>query len=255
MGKRGVTSGSSILRESHALGDPTRYAVFEALRAARVPLSISDLEAQIPVHHNAIRAHVKVLMDAGLVVRVSIRGLAQQSADPAEGEGNGRRGVPDHGPSSDPGPGRGRPAHRFALSTEATARWSSTDTHEELSIMLLDLIASGDTPRVVGQRAGRRLSEAVLGEHEGEATTLTALLAVTTELGFDPVPEAGGMRLRTCPYAATASRSRDIVCALHLGIGEGVAGRVAGPHHLRQHVDLEMHDPYAGRCRFIVPSL
>lgn len=125
-------SPTSVRGESHALADPSRFAVFEALRAADAPLLVKDLAAQIPVHHNAIRAHLKVLIDVGLVRR-------EQA----------------------PAVGRGRPAHTYALTPEAIARWSTTDTHEELSIMLLELVTSGDTPREVGRRAGLRLREVV----------------------------------------------------------------------------------------------
>ena len=66
---RAVSSDTSVLGESQALGDPSRYAVFEALRAAPAGLLISDLTTLIPLHHNAIRAHLTTLIDAGLVVR------------------------------------------------------------------------------------------------------------------------------------------------------------------------------------------
>lgn len=75
-----------------------------------------------------------------------------------------------------------------------------------------------------------------------------AVVAVGTELGFDPVAGPDGIRPRHCPYAATASQSRDIVCALHHGIAEAVAAAVDP----EARVALEMHDPHAGRCRFTV---
>lgn len=212
-------SPTSVRGESHALADPSRFAVFEALRAADAPLLVKDLAAQIPVHHNAIRAHLKVLIDVGLVRR-------EQA----------------------PAVGRGRPAHTYALTPEAIARWSTTDTHEELSIMLLELVTSGDTPREVGRRAGLRLREVVPSATGDGVTPPEAVVAVGTELGFDPVAGPDGIRLRHCPYAATASQSRDIVCALHHGIAEAVAAAVDP----EARVALEMHDPHAGRCRFTV---
>jgi predicted ArsR family transcriptional regulator len=212
-----ATSVTSVLSESQALGDPSRYAVFEALRSAPDGLLISDLTALIPLHHNAIRAHLATLIESGLVVR-----------------------------ERTPVTGRGRPAHTYSLSPEAIARWSATNAHEELSLMLLDLVTSGDSPRDVGRRAGRRLREVVPGATAEGATPSDAVVAVGTELGFDPVTQANGIRLRQCPYAATAAQSREIVCNLHHGIADAVAEGVDPGVR----VGLVMHDPYAGRCRF-----
>ena len=87
---------------------------------------------------------------------------------------------------------------------------------------------------------------------QSDPRAVEAVLAVGTELGFEPEAEGDGhgIRLRHCPYAATASQSRDIVCALHHGIADAVAAGVDPGAR----VALEMHDPYAGRCRFTVAS-
>jgi DNA-binding transcriptional ArsR family regulator len=49
-----------------ALGDPTRRAIFEAL--ADHPHAVGELAGQLPVSRPAVSQHLKVLMDAGLVV-------------------------------------------------------------------------------------------------------------------------------------------------------------------------------------------
>ena len=48
-----------------ALGDPTRRAILDALRAA--PSSVAELTGQVPVSRPAISQHLKVLGQAGLV--------------------------------------------------------------------------------------------------------------------------------------------------------------------------------------------
>lgn len=48
-----------------ALGDPTRRAVFERLRAG--PRSVGELAAGLPVSRPAVSQHLRVLKDAGLV--------------------------------------------------------------------------------------------------------------------------------------------------------------------------------------------
>ena len=48
-----------------ALGDATRRAVFELLRAG--PRAVGELAADLPVSRPAVSQHLKVLKDAGLV--------------------------------------------------------------------------------------------------------------------------------------------------------------------------------------------
>jgi DNA-binding transcriptional ArsR family regulator len=50
----------------HALGDPTRRAIFE--RLADRPRSVGELARELPVSRPAVSQHLKVLKDAGLVV-------------------------------------------------------------------------------------------------------------------------------------------------------------------------------------------
>jgi DNA-binding transcriptional ArsR family regulator len=68
----------------HALGDPTRRAVFERLRQG--PKTVGALAEGMPVSRPAISQHLKVLKEAGLVAtqsdgarrlyRIDGRGLA-----------------------------------------------------------------------------------------------------------------------------------------------------------------------------------
>lgn len=50
----------------HALADPTRRAIFEALRSA--PRSVGELAAGQPVSRPAVSQHLKVLEEADLVM-------------------------------------------------------------------------------------------------------------------------------------------------------------------------------------------
>jgi len=49
-----------------ALGDPTRRAIFE--RLAERPRPVGELARELPVSRPAVSQHLKVLMDAGLVL-------------------------------------------------------------------------------------------------------------------------------------------------------------------------------------------
>ena len=71
-----------------ALGDPTRRAVFERLRAG--PKAVGELAAGLPVSRPAVSQHLRVLRQAGLVTeqragtrnvyRADPRGLAELRA-------------------------------------------------------------------------------------------------------------------------------------------------------------------------------
>jgi DNA-binding transcriptional ArsR family regulator len=52
-------------RQLDALGDPTRRAVLELLRAG--PMSVAEIAKEFPVSRPAISQHLRVLKDVGLV--------------------------------------------------------------------------------------------------------------------------------------------------------------------------------------------
>ena len=72
-------------RSLHALGDPTRRAVFEELRDG--PRAVGEIAARLPVSRPAVSQHLRVLKEAGLVTerqngtrrlyRVDPHGLAE----------------------------------------------------------------------------------------------------------------------------------------------------------------------------------
>lgn len=75
---------SSTAEVLDALGDPTRRAVLELLRAG--PRAVVDIASELPVSRPAVSQHLRVLKGAGLVTerkdgtrhlyRIDIQGLA-----------------------------------------------------------------------------------------------------------------------------------------------------------------------------------
>ena len=59
-----MTDGSSA-RVFAALGDPTRRAVLDRLRAG--PRSVGEIVSGLPVSQSAVSQHLRVLREAGLV--------------------------------------------------------------------------------------------------------------------------------------------------------------------------------------------
>ena len=58
---------ADLQREARALGDPTRHRLFRYIADAPAPVGVAELTAYIQLNHNAVRQHLAVLKDAGLV--------------------------------------------------------------------------------------------------------------------------------------------------------------------------------------------
>ena len=75
---------------------------------------------------------------------------------------------------------------------------------------------------------------------------MRAVEAAMSELGFDPVVgEDGGVStilFTRCPFREVAEAFPDVVCPLHRGIVEGVAG-TAGGARVRRFSTLADRDP------------
>jgi len=57
---------TNLKHRLHALGDPTRLAIFERLE--RGPLAVVQIAKGLPVSRPAVSQHLKALKDAGLVL-------------------------------------------------------------------------------------------------------------------------------------------------------------------------------------------
>ena len=59
--------------QARALGDPTRYRLFRYIADAQGPVTVAELTGYARLNHNAIRQHLAVLRDAGLVTEEAER--------------------------------------------------------------------------------------------------------------------------------------------------------------------------------------
>ncbi len=204
----------SLQEQARALGDPTRYAIFRYIADASEPVDVAEMTAYFELNHNAIRQHLAKLLDAELVV-----------------EEQGTRA------------GRGRPPFNYRIDPGADSRWGATGPYERLSLRLAEMGRTGESPEVVGRRAGRKLRG--LPDDPVEA-----IVGAMNSQGFDPEVRGRGKRidvvLRTCPFETTALADPDTICSLHLGIAEGVAELAGGQLVID---DLVRHDPRRANCR------
>jgi predicted ArsR family transcriptional regulator len=202
--------------QARALGDPTRHAIFQYLADEDAPVGVAELTDHFGLNHNAIRQHLAKLVDADLVIE-----------------------------STAPPSGRGRPHLEYVLNPSVDSRWGATGPYERLSVLLTEVVRSGDEPVEVGRRAGRRLRLAVHGEQE----PLGAFVEHMQREGFEPDLQVRGDRfdvtLETCPFTSAVLASPDVVCQLHLGLAQGLAAAVGAIE-----VDeLVPKDPRRAHCR------
>lgn len=189
----------SIQQQAKALGDPTRYEIFRFIADANEPVDVSTLTARLELNHNAIRQHLTKLVEAEL--------LSEKRAQTS---------------------GRGRPRLLYSAHPSADSRWGLTGPYERLSVLLAEVVRTGDSPEEVGRRAGqaqeRELPDGIKPVEE--------LMLLMAQQGFDPEVVVEGDRvsatLRSCPFATAAAADPETVCSLHLGMVEGIAERIDG---------------------------
>ncbi len=207
---------SGLQHQARALGDPTRHELFRFIVEAGRPVDVAQLTTHLGLHHNAIRQHLAKLVAAELVV--------EATAPPA---------------------GRGRPRLWYTPNPAADSRWGVTGPYERLTLLLTEIIRTGDSPIEVGRRAGRETA----GVASDAADPVTSLVGAMARHGFEPLAKRRGNQvdivLGACPFETTALVDPDTVCGLHLGLAYGAADAVGGLV-----VDeLLTRDPRRGTCR------
>ena len=205
----------TMQQQARALGDPTRHSVFRYISTAEEPVDVAELTEHFGFNHNAIRQHLAKLVAAGLVVedKATVRGP-------------------------------GRPRLIYSIDPMAESRWGVTGPYERLSLLLTEIIRSGDSPQEVGRRAGRQMREADDGDD-----TVSDLCAAMARQGFDPEVrrrrDGIDILLRTCPFESSAVASPETVCQLHLGLAEGLVGDDGSV----EVEELIAKDPRRANCR------
>jgi predicted ArsR family transcriptional regulator len=188
-----MTTDTTMQRQARALGDPTRHAIFRHLAHTGRPIGVAELNERFPVNHNAIRQHLAKLVAAGLVLE-----------------------------SKEQGGGRGRPRLVYELNPAAEGQWGTAGPYERLSLLLVEIIRTGKAPGEVGRDAA-----AVFRATASAGDPIADISLAMARQGFDPEvhrTEAGAeIVLHNCPFASVAAADRDTICALHLGIAEGLA--------------------------------
>jgi predicted ArsR family transcriptional regulator len=206
-----------VQRQAKALGDPTRHAIFRAVADAVGPIDVATLTARFELNHNAIRQHLAKLCAAGLVIE-------------------------EVGPST----GRGRPRLQYRPTLATSGDWGIPSPYEHLSVMLVEALRSGRSPREVGAEAGRQMAATL----PGTVDPVDSLEIIAARRGFEPRRverrDSVDLVLDHCPFQVTATTAPDIVCQLHLGLAEGIAEATGGTVEVTK---LVARDPRRAGCR------
>ena len=189
-----------------ALGDDTRFAIYQELTRSPAPLSATELAERLTLHPNTVRPHLDRMREAGLVeVEPIHRGTV------------------------------GRPQLRYSLAPGAPGLGLDPPAHTLLAGLLAALAEQLGGDGLDAANLGRRWGADATGRRQSGRGCLAALVAELDRLGFDPVESelgAGGIdrrRVRVdflhCPFRELAEAYPDLVCNLHRGIVEGVVGK------------------------------
>jgi predicted ArsR family transcriptional regulator len=188
-----------------ALGDDTRFAIYQELAQSPAPRSASELAERLSLHPNTVRPHLDRMREAGLVeVEPIHRGTV------------------------------GRPQLRYSLAPGAPGLGFDPPAHTLLAGLLAALAEELGGDGLDASNLGRRWGNDASGRRQSGRGCLAALVAELDRLGFDPVEsELGGGGAKTrrvrvdflhCPFRELAEAYPELVCSLHRGIVEGVVG-------------------------------
>ena len=186
----------------------SRARVLDLLRASGGPLGVQDVAGRAGLHANTARFHLDGLVDAGLATR-----------EPKP------RGTP----------GRPSMAYRAADGDGPMGQRRYRLLAEMLTSMIVGMVPEPQAAATeAGREWGRYLTEQPppyrgLAAEQGVAKLASAL----EEIGFAPevVAESEGyrLRLRQCPFREVAEQHQDVVCAMHLGLLQGVLEQSRAP--------------------------
>jgi predicted ArsR family transcriptional regulator len=196
-----------------ALGDPTRRAIYIAVRESGEPMTSADLAALFDIHPNVARHHLDKLASDGYL-RVTHKRASGRS-----------------------GPGAGRPAKCYEVSTKPIdVHFPSRrpDLLVDLLVRLIGQIAPTDIATIaedVGRQYGRELAAEIgTPDDEGYAEAIKAVASAMSGLGFGVTADSsqGVERLLTshCPFGSAAMGHADVVCSLDRGIVGGLFDRI-----------------------------
>jgi predicted ArsR family transcriptional regulator len=191
-----------------ALADDTRYRLYRYLRLSGRPVAVRELSTRLSLHPNTLRPHLRRLEEAGLVASEVHRGATV-----------------------------GRPQVMYA----AVDREEREGRDYRLLADILAGLVTGARGRERAQAIAREWGAYLVGRSvpkPGARTptgpNLAILQEALAEAGFDPrfrrrSAKIVEISLRDCPFRDLLDEHRDLACAVHQGLLEGMLGASRPP--------------------------
>jgi predicted ArsR family transcriptional regulator len=191
-----------VLAVLKALGDETRFSMYQELASSTHPLTATELAERLGLHTNTVRLHLERMREAGLV----------------DGEPVHRGTV-------------GRPQHVYSLASGAPGLGFDPPSYTLLAGLLAAMAERVGAEREDAAAAGRAWGVEA-GRRTRARSCVKALASEMDRLGFDPntVTTAGeaDVAFMHCPFRELAEAYPELVCNLHRGICEGIVDEVGG---------------------------
>src|SRR5664280_1170512 len=201
---------------SGMLGE-SRSRVLEILQDTGAQLGVSEVAARLSLHPNTVRFHLDALVASGLV--------------DSEAEESDLRGRP-----------------RMLYSANANSASAGRRNYRLLAeILASSMAAQTSHPREVainaGQEWGRYLGEGPPPFTRVDVNEATGhLVSAMEDIGFAPEAVTRGRHrqvlLHRCPFREVAQEHPEVVCAIHLGLMNGLLAELNAP------LEVDQLDPF-----------
>lgn len=209
-----------------ALADDTRFRLYRYLKLSGRPVSVRELATRLSLHPNTLRPHLRRLEEAGLVSHDIRKGSSV-----------------------------GRPQTMYSVQEQESEGGRDYRLLAEILCGLLKGKRAAERAEALAREWGAYLT-AQGGPKPGTKLPSRRNLAILQEAlaqaGFDPRfrragPKRVEVTMRDCPFRDLADDHRELVCALHRGLVEGML------RSLRPPLRLGEFEPFAerGTCRVV----
>jgi len=145
------------------------------------------------------------------------------------------------------GPGAGRPSKLYTRSERDISVSLPERRYDIAAELMADALegASGERPGTSLTEAAHRMGEEVgsaarfaAGPRPTQTRRREALVETLEERGYEPLEQAGTLRLGNCPFHALVDDHRDLVCGMNLALAEGILDGL-GEERISAHLDRQ----------------
>jgi predicted ArsR family transcriptional regulator len=209
-----------------ALADDTRFRLYRYLRLSGRPVSVRELATRLSLHPNTLRPHLRRLEEAELVAR-EIRKST----------------------------GVGRPQTLYSVLEREAPEGRDYRLLAEIMCGLVSGKRAQDRAQALAREWGVYLVSQggpKPGVRLPERRNLAILQEAMAQAGFDPrfrrrSKQVVEVSLRDCPFRDLTEDHRQLVCAIHRGLLEGMLGGLKPPLRLSEFAPLAERSV----CRFV----